>query len=191
MLLDDPREVFSVTLLALGYSPNDQDPQHIKQAYLKIKALIPNIKLFNSNAMPAIVIDDDVAIGIAWNGDIHKAQGENPNVSFVFPKEGFVLWVDNFAIPKNAPHLENAYKFLNFMLRPDVAAQATLTFGYATANKKSLAYLPLKLRRDPIVFPTQQILSRGQFQTSLDEKSLMLYEKYWQLIKLGDSGPLS
>lgn len=184
-LLDDPREVFSMALISLGYSPNDTNPEHIKQAYEHLKALLPNIKMFNSDAIPSIFIDEDTTLGMAWNGDIYRASLENPNLTFVFPKDGYVIWVDNFAIPKNAPDRANAYKFLNFILEAQNAEQATLAYGYATANTAARKILPKNLSDSPVIFPSKAVLARGKFQTDVGDQALALYAKYWELLKIG------
>lgn len=184
MLLDDSREVFSMALLVLGYSPNDTDPAHIQKAYLKLKELLPNIKIFNS-APISILIDEDANIGMVWNGDLFRARKENKNVNFIFPNDGFVIWVDNFAIPKGAPHRENAYKFLNFLLRADIDKAIVLEEGYPTANLAAQKLLPPDIRDNPTVYPSQDVLRHGVFQTDIDDQALGLYEKYWERLKMG------
>jgi spermidine/putrescine transport system substrate-binding protein len=185
MLLDDSREVFSMALLALHYSPNDTNPEHIKQAYLKLKQLMPNIKIFNSEAVISVLIDEDVTIGMAWNGDVYKASRENSNLGFIFPEEGFVIWVDSFAIPKKAPHLNNAYAFLNFIMRPDVAAAVALYNNYPTTNLAAQKMLPKAIRENSVVYPSHAILAKGQYQRDIDDEILALYEKYWEQLKIG------
>lgn len=185
MMLNDGREVFSMALLALGYSANDSDPKHIEQAYLKLKELMPNIKLFNSDAVISIFIDADASIGMAWNGDLFKAQKENAKLNFIYPEDGFVIWVDNIAIPKNPPHRENAYKFINFLLRPDVAKNMALDNNYATANLAAQKLLPAEIRNSQVAYPSHEILRHGQIQTDIGDKALALYEKYWEELKMG------
>src|SRR4029077_11941372 len=80
LMLDDVRMVFSMALISLGYSINDTHPQHIEQAYLKLKSLLPNIKLFNSNATHSIYIDEDAWLGINFSGDTYRDRRENPNL---------------------------------------------------------------------------------------------------------------
>ncbi len=184
MLLDDSREVFSVALLELGYSMNDNNPEHIKQAYLKMRSLIPNIKLFKSDGVITILIDEDATIGMAWNGDLFKAKKENPKLDFIYPQDGFVVWVDNFAIPKDAPHLENAYKFLNFMLRADVAKTASLYNQYPSPNQAARKLLPPEIRNSPIIYPSRDVLRRGKFQMDINDEALAVYEKYWEKFKM-------
>jgi spermidine/putrescine transport system substrate-binding protein len=184
MMLSDPREVFAIALFTLGYSVNDTNPKHIEEAYLKLKKLLPNVKIFNSDAEQTIYIDEDAVIGMAWNGDINLSQAENPKLKFIYPKEGFVLWIDCIAITKNAPHLENAHKLINFLLRPEIAKQISMQTGYSTPNLKAIELLPQEMQNNPIFNPSQETLSRGQLQEDLGA-TLATYEKYWELLKIG------
>jgi spermidine/putrescine transport system substrate-binding protein len=183
LMLDDNRELFSAALLTLGYSANDNNPDHIKKAFLKLKELMPNIKLFNSEVVPTL-IDEDAYIGMAWNGDAYKASTENSQITFIYPKDGFVIWVDNFAMPINAPHSENAYKFLNFMMRADVARDVAIYNNFPTPNEAGQKLLPEKIRNNPVIYPSKEVLSHGQFQTDVGDKALALYEKYWEQLKM-------
>lgn len=184
MALDDVRELFSMALISLGYSANDRNPDHIKAAYEKLKSFMPNIKVFSSDTVVSIIIDEDATVGIAWNGDVYKAYQDNPKVQFIFPKDGFVIWVDTYAIPINAPHKDNAYEFINFMMRPDVAKRVALETSFPIANLAGKNLLPDSIKKNPFVYPTPQIMKRGQFQTNLDDKTLSLYEKYWEELKM-------
>jgi spermidine/putrescine transport system substrate-binding protein len=184
MMLDDSREVFSIALRTLGYSANDNNPEHIKQAYLKLKELLPNIKIFNSAPL-SILIDEDATIGMVYNADLNKARKENSQLEFIYPKDGFVIWVDNFAIPKTAPHRENAYKFLNFLLRADVAKAIVLDTYFSTTNLAAQKMLPAEIRDNPTIFPSREIMRHGEFQTDIGDDALALYEKYWERLKMG------
>lgn len=184
LLLDDTREVFSMALLSLGYPANDENPQHIKQAYEKLLRLLPNVKLFAPEAVVTIYADEDAYLGMSWNGDAVSAQKDNSALKFIFPKEGFVIWVDSFAIVKNAPHLENAYRFINYLLKPESAKAAAINYGFATTNRTARQGLPNNIQRNQTLYPSPDILARGQFQTDVSNASLNLYEKYWELLKL-------
>ena len=184
LVLDDTREVFSMALLSLGFSPNDNDKEHIKAAFEKLKLLMPNVKVFSTDTVAAIITDEDATVGMAWNGDTYKAFRDNPKVQFVFPKEGFVIWVDTFAIPKSAPHQANAYRFINYLLEPEVARDIALSIGYPTANQGGQALLPAAVRNNPMIYPTKAVLAHGQFQRDLGDSTLALYEKYWEELKM-------
>ena len=185
MLLDDPREAFSMALLILGYSINDTNPEHIKQAYLKLRQLMPNVRMFNTDAVISIIIDEDAGVGLSWNGDLYKASLENPNLEFIYPKEGFEIWVDNFVIMQSAPHKENAYKLLNFLMRPEIAKTVSLSINYSTANKAAKNLMPPEVKNNPVLYPSKEILARGQFETDIGDKTFGLMEKYWEQLKMG------
>lgn len=183
LMLDDTREVFSMALMTLGYPPNDTDPEHIKQAYQKLKTLMPNVKLFNTAAVQAAYIDEDITLGMGWGGDIYLANKENPHIRFIFPQDGFIIALDSIVIPKNAPHVENAHRFINFLLRPEIAKQISEETGFATPNKAGQALLPESIRTNPIMYPDDAVLKRGFFQTDVGS-AVTIYEKYFELLKL-------
>ncbi|MBN2689791.1 MAG: spermidine/putrescine ABC transporter substrate-binding protein [Gammaproteobacteria bacterium] len=184
LMLNDMRETFGISLITLGYSINDQDPVHIKQAYLRLEELMPNIRLFNSDAEQNIYIDEDITLGMGWSGDIFLASQENHNLKFIYPKNGFSIWIDCWAIAKNAPHIANAYKFLNFLMQPKIAAEISAQQGYSTPNLAAIKFLPKKIKQNKIINPNPNILKRGQFQNGVGAARI-IYAKYWQLLKLG------
>lgn len=184
MLLDDSREIFSLALLSLGFLPNDENPEHIEKAYHALLKLIPNIKLFASDSVQAIIIDEESTAGTAWNGDAFKARQETDAIQFVYPKEGFVIWVDCLAIPLNAPHPTEAYEFINYMLKPNIAVEIALQEGHASANAKGKALLPKSIQNNPVAYPPAKILKNGHFQRDISNKTLALYNQYWERFKL-------
>lgn len=183
MLLDDPREVFGIALLKLGYHPNDSDPKHIEKAFESLKELAPNIKLFASEGIQSILIDGDASVGATWNADALKAYHENKNIRFIYPEEGFVMWIDCLAILKNAPHPDEAYAFINFMLKAKSAASLALTEGHAITNQAGKKQLPESIQNNPMTYPAPEVLKRGIIQRDLDEKTLERYNTYWQKLK--------
>ncbi len=184
LMLDDPREAFNIGLMALHFSPNDEDLEDLEKAYQRLTTLAPNIRVYNSNSVASMIIDEDITIGIAWNADVFKAAMENPNIEFIFPKDHVVMWVDAFVIPKGAPHRDNAYKFLNFILKAKIAAlQMTKTY-YTTANREAIAYVPLEIANSKIIFPDEEVIRHGFFQTDVNDKALEAISRYWQLLKL-------
>ncbi len=184
LLLDDIHEVFSMALLVLGYSPNDRNPVHIKQAYFKLKALMPNIRLFNADGVKSLYIDGDLTLGMGWNGDIYQAKRENSAIDFVYPKEGFVISIDSMAIPIGATHLDNAYRFMNFILRPDIAKKISLATGYASPNEAAVKLMPKSILANTMIYPDKKTLSRGVEQEDVGDAEVT-YQKYWELLKLG------
>ena len=184
LLLDDTREVFSMSLLSLKKLPNIQNHLDIHNAYLNLLKLAPNIKLFASDAVSRIVSDEDAWVGMAWNGDIVKVQQENSHVHFTYPSEGFIIWEECFAIPKNAKHIREAYEFINFILKPENSAQITKEMKFSVTNVEARKYLSHDLVENSILFPPNDILAKGILQEDADEKTISLYNSYWELIKI-------
>lgn len=184
MLLDDPREIFSIALMKEGMHANDTQPTHFQKAYQSLLALIPHIKLFASEGVQATMIDEDAVEGIAWNGDVLKAHAENPALQFVYPREGFVVWIDCLAIPRNAPHLNEAYQFIDFLLRPDIAASIARQEGHAITNQYGKRLLPTSIQNNAWIYPSPEVLKRGMVQRDVDDTTLERYNTAWLALKL-------
>jgi spermidine/putrescine transport system substrate-binding protein len=184
LLLDDVHEVFSMALMVLGYSPNDTDSEHIRLAYLKLKQLMPNVRLFNNDGVKSLFIDEDLSVGMAWNGDIYQAAQENPALRFIYPKEGFVISIDSMAIPIGASHVNNAYTFINFILRPDIAKKMSLATGYPTPNLAAYKLMPKAILNNTMIYPDKKTLQRSVVQIDVGAAE-SIYQHYWELLKIG------
>lgn len=184
MLLNDYREVFSMALLLLNQSINDTNPADIKSAYQQLVKILPNVRLFNSTGIQMILADEDVYIGMMWSGDFLQAQKYNDNLVYIFPQEGFSIWIDNLVIPQNAPHLEEAYQFINFITRPEIAAEISQQLGYSTPNEAAMKLMPESLRRNEAYNPSAETLKRGHVQEDIQDAETV-YEKYWELLLIG------
>lgn len=184
LMLNDPRDTFFITLLSLGYSGNSIEQPQIEQAYNKLVTLLPNVKLFNDQAVVSIAVDEDATIGVMWGGDFMRARRDNAALKLIFPDEGFPISVDCFAILKDAPHVENAYKFLDFMMRAEIAKQGTLVEGYPVANLAARKQLPAAFAKDTILYPPPEVMRRGIFESDIGDDALALYTQYWQMLKM-------
>lgn len=182
ILADDLRDAFGLALRAKGYSANSRNPEEIREAYEFLAALKPSVRVFDVTAIKQAMISEEVWVGTIWNGDFLVASEENKNLAFTFPQEGALLWMDNFAITSGAKNLDNAYTFINYMLRPDVAARCIEEFKYSSPNLAALTLLPDELRNNPILVPGQKQLKNAEFITSVGE-ALELYNKYWGQLK--------
>ncbi len=182
LLPNDMREVFHVALIVLGFAGNSTDPEKIRQAYELLKKLLPNIRLFNSDAGDVLFMTGEVDAGVVWNGAASRIRREEPSFEYVYPKEGVIIWMDSLIIPKHAPHAELAHQLINFLLRPDIAKIISEKVGSATPNLEAIKLLPPALRNDPMVYPSDEILSKGEYQTDIGE-AVTLYTEYWEKLK--------
>lgn len=184
LLMDDAREVFAVSLISLGYSPNDTNPTHLKQAYAHLLTLQPNIKLMSANTVQGLIIDEEATLGVAWNGDIFKVFNENKNIRFSLPEEGFALWIDCLAILKKAPHTVEAHQFLNFMFDGKNAAIAIEKESMPSPNMAAKQYLPNHIQNSPLMFPNDAIIKKGTVLADIGPKATKQLLAYWQKFKL-------
>ena len=184
LLLDDMREVLGMGLKVLGYSINDTNEKHIREAYEKLRELMPNVKVFNAESPKVFFLEEEVTVGLVWNGEAYKAGKENLDIKYVYPAEGAALWMDNLVIPAGAKNVDNAYLLLDFLLRPEVARVISEEIGYATPNKAAMALLDKDFRDNRMVFPSQDDLKHSEFQIDVGEATYA-YERYWELLKVG------
>ena len=183
LLPNDPREVMAIGLKALGYSVNEKNPDRLHRAFEKLQALMPQVRVFDSDSPKQALLSGEVAAGVVWNGEAYIANGENNAISYVYPKEGYSLWLDSFCMPKGAEHVEAAYLFLDYILRPEVSAAISTAMGYSSPNGKAMEHLKPELKNNSIVYPDANEATRGEFLDSLDAATLKLYEAYWVRLK--------
>lgn len=186
LMLDSATEPFEIALKVLGYPANSEKSEQIKAAYHKLITLLPNIKVFNITAPQSIIGNGDVSIGVVYNGDAYPMLQLNKSLDFIFPNDGAFAWIDNIVIPKNAPHLSNAYQFINFVMQPHIAAQISNYAGYSTPNQAAIKLLPKAMRDSKILYPSQAILKKATFEKDKG-KANGLYQHYWFLLKLNAS----
>lgn len=184
LLMNDSREVFHIALLLDGKSPNSTNEEEIKTAYERLTKLLPNVLVFNSDSPEMPYLQGEVQVGMQWSGSAHRAKAENKDLQFIFPKEGAVLWMDNYVIPKNAANKEAAYKFIDFLLRPESAKEVIETMGFSMPNEGVKALLSAELANDPLLFPPSEEINKGVLQADVGT-AVEIYEKYWNLLKTG------
>lgn len=184
LLTDDVREVFHIALRILGYSGNETDPNKIKQAYELLRKLRPNVRVYNSDSPKIPYINGEVVIGLSWNGETFMANQENPKIKYIYPKEGAIFWVDSMCIPEGAKNVTNAHKFMNYIMKPDVAKMISEEIGYASPNKAAVKLLAPEVRNNPTIYPPLNIIKQGEFQLDVGN-AISVYEKYWELLKAG------
>lgn len=185
LLQDDLREVFHTALKIKGYSSNSTEPKEIEEAYNLLTELMPNVLLFNSDSPKLPFLAGEVSIGMIWNGEAWMAREENPNIQYIYPKEGANFWVDSFVIPQSARNIKAAHAFINFMLRPDIAKRCVEEYGYATAVEPARELLDDNLKNNNTIFPSAEIIANGEFQNDVGP-ALEIYQKYWEKLRTGN-----
>lgn len=185
LLTDDMREIFHMALLVNGHSGDTNNPEEIKLAYEKLRTLMPGVKVV-SGSPRAEFLSGNVDIGLIWNGEITISKEEKPSLEYIYPEEGVSVWIDSFVIPARATNVDNAHQFIDYMLRPEVAARCVQELGYATPNLKARELLDAKLRNNPVIFPPTEVLADAEFQADAGSEAMELYRLYWDKLKVGE-----
>ena len=192
VFLDDSRVVIGLTLLTLGYDPNTTDPAQLEEAKVKLAQLIPNIKVFDSDSPKTALIAGDVDLGLTWTGEAFIANQENPAIQFIYPKEGSILWQDNWAMLKDASHADAAYAWMNYLMQGDVFWLTIRDFQYINPNTAALEYAKAnqpevyKAYADsPITNPPAEAIANGHGIKDVGDAT-PLYDAIWVEVKGGN-----
>ena len=182
LISDDLRDGLGLALKACGYSMNSKNEAELQKAYEFLLKLKPSVRVFDITSTKQNFINEEVYVGSIWNGDAYLAREENPNLEFVYPKEGAMIWIDSFAIPVKAEHPENAQMFINFMLRPENSAAVVKEFRYSPVEEAALKLLPEDMQKSRIIAPTEEDLKNSEVTMELGN-ALQMYEKLWEKFK--------
>jgi spermidine/putrescine-binding protein len=176
-----PRELISITLKSLNYPLNTADPAQLEAALAHLIKLKPSIRYVSIEPESALkpLLNGEVAILLGWNGEVLLAQEQNSAISYVLPKEGTILWGDNFVISAASPHKYTAELFINFLLRPEISAQIVQTYYYPCANETARQFIDPKLLNNPLVYPPVDYLSESDFYLPLSPEGQKLYDDIW------------
>ncbi len=193
LLLDYPQDLFEAALHYKGIKPDYKDQNQIKTSQAIIRKIRPYVKAFSSNVgrMIGDLVNGDAAFVQTWSGDALKAQqaaieAQKPyKIGYVVPKNYSGIWCDLFAIPKNAPHPQNAHKFLNFMMRAEVAARNIEYTLVPMANTAALALLPQNLRDNPFIYPGSGVFNDFRLHEVLSSEYERALTRAWTSIRIG------
>lgn len=166
--LEDASDVYYTNYLYWGLDTNNASPQVLKKVTNHLKTIRPYIKKFDINLSSEQLASGEICIAQQWSSNLVKALNEyenlknRPNIEIVIPKEGALIWTDCAMIPADAPHLENALKFINFLLRPDISAKITNAYYLRTTTKEKdiLPYVDPKIKSNPIIFPDAAVMAK-------------------------------
>ncbi|MBI5935845.1 MAG: spermidine/putrescine ABC transporter substrate-binding protein [Chloroflexi bacterium] len=192
VFLDDSRAVIGLTLLTLGYDVNTTNPDELNAAKEKLALLVPNVRAFDSDSPKTALIAGDVDLGMTWTGEAFLAQQENPSIQYVYPKEGAILWQDNYAIPVGAPHLDAAYAWLNYTMQGNMFWLMLRDFPYTNPSKGALEYAKANQKEiydayinSPITNTPAEAIANGHRIDDVGE-ALPLYDQLWTEVKGGE-----
>jgi putrescine transport system substrate-binding protein len=191
MLLDSPTDVFSAALVWLGRNPDSKDKADLDAAAAHLQKVHPHVRKFHSSEYINALANGDVCVAFGFSGDVIQAMNRareakrGVEISYSIPKEGALFGVDVMAIPSSATNVDEAHAFLDYVMRPAVAAQASSFVGYATGNQAAIPLLDASVRDDPRIYPPQAIVDKFYTLTPADSGYERLRTRAWTRVKTG------
>ncbi|MFQ5547306.1 MAG: extracellular solute-binding protein [Woeseia sp.] len=161
-LLDGPTDLIPMVLAYLGRDPNALDDESLAAAEAQLKLVRPYIRYFSNQKIATDLSNQEVCVAMSWSGDyavaLRRAReaGLDMDLRYTIPKEGSGLWVDGLYIPADAPHKDNAYLLINFLMRPRIAADIAMEVWYANSNRSSREFMSAEMLNNPAVFPDEK-----------------------------------
>ncbi|MEG4235065.1 spermidine/putrescine ABC transporter substrate-binding protein [Microcoleus sp. Pol11C3] len=183
-LASDVREVMGAALRMLGYSLNSTNQEQVKQAYEKLVQLKPAIASFTTDAWRPQMLTGDLKLAMCYSSDANEVISDNDKLKYVVPKSGSSLWTDTLVIPKGAPNPEAAYKWINFLLQPDVAASLVERLSFSTPSEDAFSLLPPEVRENELLFPSEAVLKNCEGVAPVG-KFMEVYDRYWTKLTSG------
>ncbi len=194
-MLDSADDILPAALHYLGLDPNTTRQAELEKAADLVAKVRPSVRKFNSSEYLNALVTGEICLIVGWSGDIKQAQkraaeakSANPRgveVGYVIPKGGAQMFFDNFAIPKDARNVAEAHAFIDYMLRPEVAAKNSNFLGYANGNSASQKLIDRAVLDDRTVYPDAETMKSLYIITARDQKTQRLTNRLWTKIKTG------
>ena len=149
------------------------------------------MRKFHSSEYLNALASGEICLVVGWSGDIKQSENRaraaknGIEIGYSIPKEGAQMWFDNLAIPKDAPHPDAAYAFINFMLDPHVAAANSDMVSYANGNLASQKFVDEKVLDDPAIYPNAATMAKLYTVGARDPRAQRLINRIWTRVKTG------
>ena len=190
--LDAPSEVFKAALFYIGKNPNTKDPSDYRgEAYELLKSIRPYIRYFHSSKYINDLANGEICLVFGWSGDILQAGDRAREVNngviieYEIPREGGQIWVDMMSIPNDAPNVENAHLFLDFILEPEVMAMISNKVKFPNAIPESKKFISKDILNNKAIYPDQQTLNKLFLAEIANPRVDRMMTRQWINIKTG------
>ena len=190
-MLDSVDDIVPAALSYLGLDPNSTQPKDLDNAADLIAKVRPSVRKFHSSEYIDALATGEICFVVGWSGDIKQAQkraAEAKNgveIGYAIPKDGAQMFFDNLAIPRDAPHVAEAHAFIDYLLRPEVAAKNTDLVQYANGNLASQKLIDKSVLDDKTVYPDAATMAKLYTISAHDQKTQRLLNRLWTRIKTG------
>jgi putrescine transport system substrate-binding protein len=190
-LLDSPSEVMGIALNYLGLDPNSESEEDLAKAEELLTSIKPHIRYFNSSQYIDDLGNGEICVALGYSGDIFiaadaaAAAAAGNEVKYVIPKEGAATLFDFLAIPVDAPHPDNAHKFINYILEPQVVAAITNYVFYANPNLPATEFVNEEVKSNPGIYPPAETIAQAFVMKAHSPEYEEVLTRTWTRIKTG------
>ena len=190
-MLDSADDIMPAALHYLGLNPNSTDTGELDKAAELLMKIRSSVRKFHSSEYLNALAGGEICLVVGWSGDIKQAQKRaveaknGVEIGYSIPKEGAQMFFDNLAIPKDAGHVVEAHAFIDYLMRPDVAAKNSDLVAYANGNLASQKLIDKAVFDDKSVYPDAATMSRLYTVGARDQKSQRLLNRLWTRVKTG------
>ncbi len=189
-ILDSSDDVMSAGLNYLHLDPNSSDPADLEKVTDLLIKIRPYVRKFHSLEYLNALATGEICFALGFSGDVKQAQRRAAearagiDLGYTIPKEGAQLWLDNLAIPNDAPHVAEAHALIDYLLKPEVAAKNTNYVFYANGDRPS-DFIDGAIRDDRTIYPDATTMTRLYTIMAHDQKTERLINRLWTRIKTG------
>jgi putrescine transport system substrate-binding protein len=190
-MLDSPSDIIPNALVYAGLDPNSQKPEDLEKAKQVMMAVRPLIRQFHSSKYIDDLANGELCLVLGYSGDVIQASNRateaknGVEVAYSIPKEGAQIWVDTMVVTADAKHPDNAHKFLDYIMRPEVIAANSNFIGYANANKAALPMVDEAIRNNKQVYPSEEMQKNMYTLAPSEQKYERLRTRAWTSILSG------
>ena len=191
-ILDAPTDVLPNVMTYLGYPGTSMEKSHFEAAGDALSAIRPYLRYINSSQSINDIANGDICAAIMWSGDAFQAayraeEAENGHViDYYIPNEGTNLWFDVMAIPADAKNVDNAYKFVDYMMRADVAAANVNYVWYASGNEAARPDIDPEILSHPGIYPTEKAKEKLFVTPVYDAQTDRIVTRVWNRFSAGN-----
>ena len=182
VLIDDHRFIIGMALLANVFDMNSVDEDELRVAKEWLLRLNKNLKAYDSDSPKNFLISEEASIAVLWNAEGALASMEKDNIENVFPKEGVMLSIDNFAIVKGAKNKDSVYKFIDYILEPSVMKRIIESYPYKNVNLGTELMLSEDYLNNKAANIPDSVFDSGLFVQNIGD-NISKYDRIWAEIK--------
>ena len=190
-VLDSAEDLLAIALRYLNLNPDSKSQSDIAKASALLQRMRPNVRRFHSSEYINALANGDICLAIGWSGDSFQAKtrareaGNGVEINYVIPREGTLMSMDNLAIPKDAANVDEAYAFIDFLLRPENAARNTTASNFANGVLSSKPLIPSEITDNKAIYPDEETMRRLFTVTPPDRATQRTMTREWTRIKTG------